>query len=350
MAIDYLNVVNELVLYTSGVLQSIFGFSEARCGEIKVHLLDKFSNELELFLVGGEMKSYNTLFVTVLENQDVTLQVDIANLNQECAKFVILKNKEVIDYGNKPLQDQLSVLTLPSHIDTDSLVSIMNNGVYPTFSALIDSNALACTAESVRITRAKFKDLTTSFTTLKNSIPIPELIIHPEIKQIVENDTDIDSLLLEDLNFLNVLQSMANQWHRITRNLVSLQRNPDEGAAIDEIKFWSNFESCLSGTLAQLLDKPVQKSLEVLAITKRSRGSSAFIADTGIEEKLREVKGNNQYVSSIPLPELHSTTKLFELQESIKKIALSFKKFRSSDYPIDRFIIFFTKSLQRCGE
>ncbi|CAR27637.1 ZYRO0D03168p [Zygosaccharomyces rouxii] len=349
MAIDYLNVVNELVLYTSGVLQSIFGFSEARCGEIKVHLLDKFSNELELFLVGGEMKSYNTLFVTVLENQDVTLQVDIANLNQECAKFVILKNKEVIDYGNKPLQDQLSVLTLPSHIDTDSLVSIMNNGVYPTFSALIDSNALACTAESVRITRAKFKDLTTSFTTLKNSIPIPELIIHPEIKQIVENDTDIDSLLLEDLNFLNVLQSMANQWHRITRNLVSLQRNPDEGAAIDEIKFWSNFESCLSGTLAQLLDKPVQKSLEVLAITKRSRGSSAFIADTGIEEKLREVKGNNQYVSSIPLPELHSTTKLFELQESIKKIALSFKKFRSSDYPIDRFIIFLQKVSKDVG-
>lgn len=343
MSVDYLNVVNELVLYINGVLQSIFGFSEARCNEIKVHFLNKFSNELELFLIGGEMKSYNTLFVTILENQDISIQVDISNLKRECPKFVILKNKEAFDYSSKALRDQLSVLTLPSHIDTDSLVSIVNNGVYPTFSALINSNELACTTESVRITRGKFKDLTTSFTTLKNSIPIPELIIHPAIKQIVETNTNIDLLLLEDLNFLNALQSIANQWHRTTRNLVSLQRNPDEGSALDEVKFWSNFENSLSGTMEQLLDEPVQKSLEILALTKRSRGLPAFITDTGIEEKLREVKGNNQYVSSIALSQLHSSVKFSEVQESIKKIALSLKKFRLSNYPVDRFIVFLQK-------
>lgn len=343
MAVDYASIFDELVTYTGDVLQWIFEFSETKCGEIRINLLEKFAYEFEKFLIGGEMKSYNTLFVTVLNNQEFKVQVEIVGLDQGSSKFVILKNKGVIEFGNRPLRDQLSVLTLPKYTDADSLVSIVNNGVYPAFTALINSNVLTCTNESVRNTRGKFKDLTTSFTSLKNSIPVPELTIHPQIKQIVENDTELDPKFLNDLNFLNVLQSMANQWHRISLNLASLQRNPNEGSAMDEIKFWSNFEASLSGTLEQLRGKHIQKSLGILTNAKRSRGSSTFIADTGIEETLRHVKDNKHFVSSIPLTQLHSTTTIPELEESIKKLAISLKKYRMSDYPVDKFITLLQK-------
>lgn len=354
---DYDSVFRETLELILQCLSSLPEFPKVQYDTIHDEVVQNFAEQLQLFLVGGDMRSYNSLFVLVNKSSwSVKLEVEVTKVSCDCLAFVIIKNNEALDY-DIPMRNQLTVLTLPGDIDTEFFASVVNNGLYPIFTVLIESNLLPFTAESVGTTKARFKELTSSFHNLKNSIPIPELSIHPRIKQIVNLGASretykqyLDTTALEDSNFLNVLQSMANQWHRTLRNLMDLQKNMKDHSALQEVRFWGNMESALTAAVSQLHSTEVQVTLEILSSAKRIHSPLEYEEDSGITGVLKQVKGYNQFLDSVPLQLLQTTTNLSELHESLKTLAVSFKKFRSSDYPVEKFIIFLQKVSQDVGE
>lgn len=357
MSKEHDRLYERTITYCATAIAGIQQFNDEQRQRLYNQFSTQYKEKFELFLLDEGIHEYNNMFV-IINEESCGVFVDIDNEafaesrdNEGNSILLIFKTKGSMTYETS-VRSQLSILSLPHEIDASTLKAIINNGVYSIFDMLVQSNVLSCSAESFRITKSKLKDVSMYLQNLRHSIPVSDLSAstHARIQEIITKGANTSNYLefleeseLSDSNFLNSLQSVANKWQGSLRTLADIQKDIKDGSASDEVQFWSNLQNSLISTTRQLQSAEVEITLSILTTTKRLRGISTYIADSGIMEKLQTVKGYNQFTSSIPLIQLYSSNDIPGIVRAIELIAAAFKKFRFSNYLASRFVVLVEK-------
>ncbi|XP_077125303.1 cytoplasmic dynein 1 heavy chain 1 isoform X2 [Ranitomeya variabilis] len=294
-----------------------------------------------------------------------TLKEDVGDEGEEEREFISYKLNIDIHYGlksnslafikrtpvidaDKPISNQLRVLTLSEDSPYETLHSFISNAVAPFFKSYIresgkadrDGDKMAPSVEK------KIAELEMGLLHLQQNIEIPEisLMIHPNIinvaKQCYERSekpkvTDFGDKV-EDPTFLNQLQSGVNRWIREIQKVTKLDRDPASGTALQEISFWLNLERALYRIQEKRESSEVLLTLDILKHGKRFHATVSFDTDTGLKQALETVNDYNPLMKDFPLNDLLSATELDKIRQALVAIFTHLRKIRNTKYPILR--------------
>ncbi|CAJ0932234.1 unnamed protein product, partial [Ranitomeya imitator] len=294
-----------------------------------------------------------------------TLKEDVGDEGEEEREFISYKLNIDIHYGlksnslafikrtpvidaDKPISNQLRVLTLSEDSPYETLHSFISNAVAPFFKSYIresgkadrDGDKMAPSVEK------KIAELEMGLLHLQQNIEIPEisLMIHPNIinvaKQCYERSekpkvTDFGDKV-EDPTFLNQLQSGVNRWIREIQKVTKLDRDPASGTALQEISFWLNLERALYRIQEKRESPEVLLTLDILKHGKRFHATVSFDTDTGLKQALETVNDYNPLMKDFPLNDLLSATELDKIRQALVAIFTHLRKIRNTKYPILR--------------
>ncbi|XP_073494500.1 cytoplasmic dynein 1 heavy chain 1 isoform X2 [Phyllobates terribilis] len=294
-----------------------------------------------------------------------TLKEDVGDEGEEEREFISYKLNIDIHYGlksnslafikrtpvidaDKPISNQLRVLTLSEDSPYETLHSFISNAVAPFFKSYIresgkadrDGDKMAPSVEK------KIAELEMGLLHLQQNIEIPEisLMIHPNItnvaKQCYERGekpkvTDFGDKV-EDPTFLNQLQSGVNRWIREIQKVTKLDRDPASGTALQEISFWLNLERALYRIQEKRESPEVLLTLDILKHGKRFHATVSFDTDTGLKQALETVNDYNPLMKDFPLNDLLSATELDKIRQTLVAIFTHLRKIRNTKYPILR--------------
>ncbi|KAM4013249.1 cytoplasmic dynein 1 heavy chain 1 [Anomaloglossus baeobatrachus] len=274
------------------------------------------------------------------------LNIDI-HYGLKSNSLAFIKRTPVID-ADKPISNQLRVLTLSEDSPYETLHSFISNAVAPFFKSYIresgkadrDGDKMAPSVEK------KIAELEMGLLHLQQNIEIPEisLMIHPNItnvaKQCYERGekpkvTDFGDKV-EDPTFLNQLQSGVNRWIREIQKVTKLDRDPASGTALQEISFWLNLERALYRIQEKRESPEVLLTLDILKHGKRFHATVSFDTDTGLKQALETVNDYNPLMKDFPLNDLLSATELDKIRQALVAIFTHLRKIRNTKYPIQR--------------
>lgn len=248
------------------------------------------------------------------------------------------------------LNEQLQCINLPSNTGDSNVYEVLHSMVHFAVAPYFDtyckvSNEEEKSGGSIPTTRKKIAELEMSFLHLQQNVDIPELslTLHSEIEKALkksEGQPVVESIpenLLNDVNFLNSLQSNVNSWIKNIQGITRLDRDPSNGTAAQEVNFWLSMEITLKNIEDQLSSPGVTLTLEVLRHAKRFHATVSFLSDTGIKEATEKVAKYNQLMRDFPLDDLVSATSLSKIQQAIVQLFSHFnKKLRITPYPVWR--------------
>lgn len=271
------------------------------------------------------------------------------------ATLLIIKNNPSLDCDT-PISTQLNVVKLPRTVDFDTLKSFVGFGVASMFDAVVSKNTgLGTASDPVNLARRKINDLSLSLQNLQQVVQVPDIgaTAHPLVREAISrgaNPRNYTQFLSEeqllDSSFLNSLQRIANGWIRAAQRLTRLTRNVEDGSAFDEVHFWGNLEQSLQALEEQINIPEVQITLSILTAAKRFHATVTFVADTGLSDRIKEVRSYNQLMGDFPISELHAAGDFESLERAIDTIAIALKKLRVSLYPVSRAMAFIEKLSQ----
>ncbi|KAF2754571.1 cytoplasmic dynein-like protein 1 heavy chain 1 [Pseudovirgaria hyperparasitica] len=378
--LDHLSKVLQITLGASDEELSAAGslLSPPRVPET-LQRCTRFATESNISLyVQKEQVSSNAIRVNGSEDGaeaplqfNYTISFELYPSTKCVASIVILKRRQQPIDPSLPLSSQIDIISLPgipvssnssssqsSNISPyEYLNSLLSSVVSPFFDASSKpqeiqpagyGKAQGDPRTGVPGTRKKIEELKLSFQHLQQNVEIPPLLLnlHPYIQQALEDaerkhakasDAQIPPSLREDSTFLNNLQNIVNGWIKSIQTTTKTTRDPSSGTASQEIKFWLDMEARLEGIEAQLAGDGVMLTMAVLRSAKRFQATTSFTADTGLKEKIDEVRKYNLLMRDFPLDELLSATSLSKVRDAVTQIFSHLnKKLRICPYPIRR--------------
>lgn len=265
-----------------------------------------------------------------------------------------------------PISDQIHPVTLPPSTvfnggtsPYEVLHSVMHFTVAPYFDAFCRSSidgtnaghkALPATEGAIPATRKKINDLESSFLHLSHSVDIPELVLSlpPVIEAALEALPEgheptaslISSKYLNDLGFINSLQTAVNGWIKSIQGVTRMAQGTVATSANQEINFWISMESALQEVDKQLKSPGVVLTLDVLRSAKRFHATVSFLSDTGLKEATEQVQKYNQLMRDFPLEKLQNAASLTDVEEAVEEVFAHLnKRLRVVPYPIWRALV-----------
>ncbi|KAG0688549.1 hypothetical protein C6P40_000845 [Pichia californica] len=255
-----------------------------------------------------------------------------------------------------PIDNQLIVLNIPTSRETgnpefgvDNLKSLVKYGVGSYFNLLEQNGQLETLSQnSIEITKFRIKNLLIDVQGLHQTIQTPQLLSNIstaiqnlldeneglEITQILENNTE----LINDVHFLNSLQSLVNTWVKQIKNIIQLDHNPTDGTIQDEIIFWNEKENVLSSIKDQLDSKQIDLILTILKNSKRSHSAVSLISNLSVKNSLKQATLNNDFLKTLNVNNLYSAENMKELKLSIEDIFDNLKKLKHNKYPVEKAV------------
>ena len=327
------------------------------------HLHCQYRERFTSFLGLLDGREHSTLFVLLFEELDRTIvSIDIGeevvyndNLaNKRYSTLLIIKSRNGI-VDTEPIATQINVIYLPGPVNTGNLASIITHGVSSVFSQLVKSDTKAYSAETIDKTRRKLDDISKQFQQLHNSIETPDLLamVPGIIKLAVSKGATSQDYAhylstndLESMKFLNTLQSIANKWFLVLKQTLAIDRDIKEGSFLNEVEFWSNLQEVLKSLIQQTQSQEFQVCLSVLTNAKRFHNLTNLLNEGSLSDKFKLADKYDQFLSSIPIDEVHQPTSLEDLHGLFAILIPSLKKFRYSGYPVQRFVVLMDKISQ----
>ncbi|XP_078728003.1 cytoplasmic dynein 1 heavy chain 1-like isoform X1 [Lampetra fluviatilis] len=261
--------------------------------------------------------------------------------------LAFVKRSAVID-ADKPIRNQLRVMTLSDDSPYETLHSYISNTVAPFFKSYIretsradrDGDKMAPSVEK------KIAELEMGLLHLQQNIEIPEisLPIHATVSSVLRQSLERDEKAkvadfgdrVDDATFLNQLQAGVNRWIREIQKVTKLDRDPASGTALQEISFWLNLERALYRIQEKRESPEVLLTLDILKHGKRFFATVSFDTDTGLKQALEMVNDYNPLMKDFPLNDLLSATELDRIRVALLAIFTHLRKIRNTKYPIQR--------------
>lgn len=341
-------IVGEFTRFFVGLIGSSCSLDDAG----RQGLMEEFSNRWEGEVgefVSNEHKS--TLLLRLMsESNGICLGADGFVGKEPRFTLLVLKNKQFVDC-EVPMSSQFTVMWLSNMVLMDSLRSLVDAGLPTIVDLLIQKESSPESSAALKMTKNRLKDASHILNNFHNTVCAPDIVglAHPKIREVVmegKQADDLDHGLLEDSNFIDVLQRTADRWLELSRELCGSDYSIGEGSANDEVLHWTNYRKALVSLSEQLRSPEIQSTVSILAVAGRYSSTSDFVADREVAEKLKIVDSCKQFVSSIPLDSVSTAKDLDDVLKSMELIASQLKKFRFTDFPEERFALFLGKISQ----
>lgn len=189
----------------------------------------------------------------------------------------------------------------------------------------------------------KIRALDVALLQQSRSARLPHVILatHPLIQEAAANKTsdktDWDELgladKLEDDEFLNELQKMANGWIVQIRKITALQSSEFmEDAASDEITFWTSLKTELEHIGTELKRPDVELTISLLREAKRFVVVLALENNLGLDQCVQYTEDVTNFVGTYPLASLQAANDMDQVATAVLACFDHFPKIRQSRY------------------
>ena len=270
--------------------------------------------------------------------------------------IAVIKRQAALD-KSASIKSQLIFLSFPasnalsnSEFYIENLKSMVKYGVGSYFNILDQKHQLdGFSLHAIGNTKLKIKNMLIDIQGLQQTIQPPDLLLDipdpiqkwlqskegKETPQAIEESAD----LIEDVHFLNLVQSLVHTWVKKIQNIVQLDHNPQDGAVRDEITFWNEKESALNSIKTQLASPNISLVLNLLKISKRSHTAVALISSLSVKDSLKVATVNNNFLKSLNVNNVYSAETISSLQLAIGDVFENFKKIKIIRYPIEKAVV-----------
>lgn len=268
----------------------------------------------------------------------------------------VIKRQPALE-TTRSIKEQIIIISVPTTVDpnktefnVENLKSLMKYGVGSYFGLLENNNQLAGYSQyAIGNTKFKIKNLLVDIQALQQTIQAPDLLSNipsavqkwlqdeegKEMPQAIEESTE----LMNDVHFLNSLQSLVHSWVKKIQSITQLDHNPSEGAVRDEIAFWDAKENALISIRDQLTSPNISLILEALKCSKRSHTAVALTSSLSVKGALKVATSNNDFLKTLNIDNLSSAENIEDLHSAIGDIFESFKKLKILRYPIEKAVV-----------
>ncbi|CAI4034808.1 hypothetical protein SMKI_11G2590 [Saccharomyces mikatae IFO 1815] len=360
MRTDESRLINELIEFVATTVLGFKNFPKEDEQRLIDRLHCQYCDHFRSFLGLLDGKEHNTLFLFLFEELDrIIVAKDIGEevlysdslANEKYSTLLVMKSGNGI-VDSESIKSRISVIYLPGPVNTGYLASIITNGISSVFGQLVKSDKKSYSADSIDKTRRKLDDISKQFQQLHNSIETPDLLVMVpnNVKLAVsEGATSHDFVNylpsddLESMKFLNSLQSVANKWFLALKQTVAIDRDIKDGSVLNEVEFWSSFHEVLKSLIQQTQNQEFQVCLAILTNAKRFHNLTNLLNEGLLSDKFKLADKYDQFLSSIPINEVHQSRGLDHLHELFNTLVSSLKRFRYSGYPVQRFVVLMDK-------
>lgn len=277
-------------------------------------------------------------------------------LHSLSSTVAVIKRQAKLDTSTS-IRNQLILLSFPtSNTSSDSefyienLKSLVKYGVGSYFNILDQKHQLeGFSLHAIGNTKLKIKNMLLDIQGLQQTIQPPDLLLDipdpiqkwlqskegKELSQALEESAD----LIEDVHFLNLVQSLVHTWVKNIQSIIQLDHNPLDGTVRDEITFWNAKESALNTIKTQLASPNVSLILDLLKISKRSHTAVALISSLSVKDSLKVATVNNNFLKNLTINNVYSAETISNLQLAIGDVFENFKKIKIIRYPIEKAVV-----------
>ncbi|TMW64824.1 hypothetical protein Poli38472_008991 [Pythium oligandrum] len=245
----------------------------------------------------------------------------------------------------------------------DDLLSVVYNYVHESFGPLVNEYTkvhqpqaetanLNESARGLPAIRRRMKELELALLQYQQNIEIPDvnLVFHPVIQRaadlvrekgvLIDN---IEALGLEDkvndVTFLNDIQSGVNKWIKEIQKVTRLISEPLPGTTMQEINFWCDLHRALLTAQSKLNSPEVEITLALLKRAKRYLATVTFNADHGLGPALQRVSSVMALMKDFPMNSILSATDVSQLTQGVVSVFTHLKKIRVADeYKLARLL------------
>lgn len=147
---------------------------------------------------------------------------------------------------------------------------------------------------------------------------------------------------LKDPAFVKRIEKQVTLWVRDIRRITTLQHDPSQGSALQEINFWLAIERSLTHVEQQLKNN---KMLDVtLSLVQQSNNLPLFYKfqnDLELKPKLKQSREYNQLLRDFAINQLLAATDMDMIRSAVEKIFAQFRQIRHAgeSYPSTRAIL-----------
>ena len=325
---------------------------------LETRLKTEYLSVFQAFLYGDGSLSYNSLCILLGGQYEIQVLVDMnlmkvsPNMENEgeaqlFSAFLLIKNSISLNL-NTPIEQQLTVVSLPGPITFESLAHVVMYGFSSVVDLIAQSSHQEYSEDSVDSIREKINGIARSLQNLQNIPSTPNILgtINPIVKEGVLNGLTSETFplhvgheVLEDPKFLNSLQSSANEWLQAAQRLASFEPVINKGTTLSEEEgLWLDLIDILNSTLSQLQSQEVRITVSCLHNARRSPPFEKFIEQTTIPERITIIKSYHDFISGVKSTKILQVGTLNEMKEVLEELGTSLRKFRYSSYPIGLFV------------
>jgi len=174
-----------------------------------------------------------------------------------------------------------------------------------------DQAAKSASATGLDAVRKNLAQLKVHLVQCKQNLDIPEIELYfdPDLKLKAEEaqkqgremtDSDFDDKI-NDSEFITRLQRCVDQWYRDIRKVTTLDHEPQNGSALQEINFWLSLERSLAHIKQQKSKPEVEVTLKILHRARKIKDVIKFQHDTDFDNKLSKAISYNNLMRDFPI-------------------------------------------------
>ncbi|CAL4060939.1 unnamed protein product, partial [Meganyctiphanes norvegica] len=327
-------------------------FKEALKSTQNLEVLQKFVNDIQMKTILIERINTKDEGEDETDGEEDVIynffnEISFTTLKMNC--LLVMKLTPTIE-SDKGIAQQVRCMSLNQGTPYEILHALVSQALAPVFRSTIKEKGQLDRDGDKNLPSVErhIAELEMGLLHLQQNIDIPEvnLIIHPIVAQILKKCNDDGGRPqvgdfgehLEDSNFLNQLQAGVARWIREIQKVSKLDRDPNNGSALQEISFWVNLERALLKIQEKRESIPITITLDVLKHGKRFHATISFDTDIGIKPALDKVQDYNILMKDFPLNDLLAATELQKISPALQSIFNHMRKVRTTKYPVSRVL------------
>ena len=268
------------------------------------------------------------------------------NLSNPIVLLLKTKNSLTLDQS---LKSQLEMLVIPKGIDTNTISNILSKGINSLLDYFTNTSKLGNISQVyIENTKQKLLEISKSFHNINATIEPLRVseTLDKSIKDAISKGGTLATYrnylndnLLTDSTFLNTLLNLLNQWIRHCQYLKTYEP-PMQHNIIDEVEGWGEYENVLTITCNEIQSTNCQIVVDILIKGKRLRLNDPILNDWDLQSRLNMVSKSFEFLKKLEVDNIKSVLDKDQLSNYLTKLSSSLRRFRFSDYPVTRFVIF----------
>jgi dynein heavy chain 1 len=275
---------------------------------------------------------------------EIKSDVMFGGSRQACAVF-IKRSDGGLNGPASTIAQQLRIVTFQDGSPFETLHACVKHAIKPYLVAAVETQRASDSMGKANIRKA-ITELELQLTHLQQNIEIPEieLVIHPEVRAVVDaakasgsKPTPADfGDKKEGTDFLRELVNYVIKWTRQIQKVTTMSRDPSSGTAIQEVNFWLNLEEALRKVKEKRESTEVELTLEVLRQGRRFHATVSFDQDAGLAKRLELVMDYMPLMKDFPkcIDSLLKASDMDEIKRATVDIFSHLKRIRTTKYPV----------------